>query len=261
MYFKLIGISFQGRMQFRADFFTGLVGVLVLNAFTLAMIGVILGRFQNLNGWTLWEIVFLFGLWSTAHSIYSMLFWHVPDLENFIIDGTFDRFMVRPISPFLQFIGHEINYVGFGDVVVGVTTLALSISHLNLNWSGWHWPFLILVILSGALIEFSIQVSLCSVAFWTGRSASIVFTVNRFSWLVQQYPVDMFGRWFRIFVTSFVPVAFMNYYPALVLLGRVSPGQPWAWLSFISPLVGLALLGVASLIWRTGIRRYSSTGS
>ncbi len=261
MYFKLIGISFQGRMQFRADFFTGLIGVLVLNAFTLAMIGVILGRFQNLNGWTIWEIVFLYGLWTLAHSVYSLLFWHMADLENYIVDGTFDRFMVRPISPFLQFIGLEINYVGFADVVVGAAAVSLALGHLGLLWSVWKWPFLVMVVLAGALIEFSIQLGIASIAFWTGRSASASFTINRFSWLVQQYPVDMFGRLFRIFVTGFVPVAFMNYYPALLLLGKVTPGAPWGWLSFISPLVGLALLGITSVVWRTGIRRYSSTGS
>jgi ABC-2 type transport system permease protein len=71
----------------------------------------------------------------------------------------------------------------------------------------------------------------------------------------------MFCRWFRVFVTAVVPVAFINYYPSLLLLGKIQPNQPWAWLGFASPLVALLLLLFGGFMWRKGIRAYSSTGN
>jgi ABC-2 type transport system permease protein len=109
MYFKLIGISFRGRMQFRTDFIVGVISVIVLNVFSLATIGVVLNQFQSLAGWTIWEIVFLYSLWMLGHSLFSLLFWHMDELEFFLIHGTFDMFLIRPISPFLQFMGAQIN--------------------------------------------------------------------------------------------------------------------------------------------------------
>jgi ABC-2 type transport system permease protein len=261
IYFKMISISFQGRMHFRLDFFTGVLGVMILNVINLSLIGVILSRFDHLNGWILWEIVFLYSLWILGHSIYSLLFWHIADLEDYIIDGTFDQFMVRPVSVFLQFIAREVNYVGVADMVVGIAGISLAVTNLGLTWAPWQWLLVIFAVLAGMLIEFGINLALSSVAFWTGRSSSLWFTVFQFSFIIQQYPVDMFGRWFRVFVTAFIPVAFINYYPSLLLLGKIQPGSAWGWLGFASPLVALLLLGFGGWVWRRGIRQYSSTGN
>ncbi len=261
LYRKLIGISFRSRMQFRADFFVGMFSVIVLNAFSLATIGVVLSRFQSLAGWTIWEIVFLYSLWVLGHSLFSLLFWHMEDLEYYIIEGTFDMFLVRPISPFLQFLGREINYTGFADVMVGVVGMVVALANLHLTWDLPHTLYLVVVVLSGTLIEFSITLALACIAFWTGRSASSINTVMQVSFVIQRYPVDMYGRWFQVFVTCLLPVAFINFYPARFLLGKVAPADPWAWLSYLSPLVALLLLWIASRIWKRAIRQYSSTGS
>ncbi len=260
MYFKLIGISFQGRMQFRTDFFVGMISVVVLNIFSLATIGVVLSRFQSLAGWTIWEIVFLYSLWVLGHSLFSLLFWHLEDLEFYLIQGTFDMFLIRPISPFLQLLAREINYTGFADLVVGISGMSIALNNLRLSWNAGQILYVVIIILAGTLIEFSITLALACVAFWSGRSASSINTVMQFSFLIQRYPADMFGRWFRVFVTAVVPVAFMNYYPARLLLGKLTPDDPWNWLSYASPVVALALLGVAAVVWRVALRQYSSAG-
>jgi ABC-2 type transport system permease protein len=71
----------------------------------------------------------------------------------------------------------------------------------------------------------------------------------------------MFGNAFRVIVTGLIPVAFMNYYPALVLLDKVNYASPGWPLSYMSPLVALLLVGIVSFIWQRGLHRYSSSGS
>ena len=56
-------------------------------------------------------------------------------------------------------------------------------------------------------------------------------------------------------------MAFLNYYPARWLLGKIQPGDPGYALSFLSPLVALILLAVAGWVWKKGITRYTGTGS
>ena len=260
MYFKLLGISLRSRMQFRTDFFVGMISVVLLNVFSLATIGVVLNQFQSLAGWSIWEIVFLYSLWMLGHSLFSLLFWHMEDLEFYLIQGTFDMFLVRPISPFLQFLGREINYTGVADLLVGVAGMAVALGQLNIHWNAAQAGYLVVVILAGCLIEFSITLCLACIAFWTGRSASSINTVMQVSFVIQRYPVDMYGTWFRVFATCVVPVAFINYYPARLLLGKVTPGDPWGWLSYLSPAVALALLYLASRVWKRAIRQYSSAG-
>ena len=47
--------------------------------------------------------------------------------------------------------------------------------------------------------------------------------------------------------------------PALMLLGKLDPGSPSAWLGYISPVVALLLSVIASVVWHLALRRYSSS--
>jgi ABC-2 type transport system permease protein len=76
-----------------------------------------------------------------------------------------------------------------------------------------------------------------------------------------QYPPTVFGQDLLRGVVFVVPLAFVNWLPALYVLGRPVPlGLP-QWTAFLSPLVALALFLPASLAWRAGLRSYRSTGS
>ena len=62
-------------------------------------------------------------------------------------------------------------------------------------------------------------------------------------------------------LTFAVPVAFVNWYPALFVLDRPDPfGLPSA-LQLASPVAAAVLCLLASLAWRAGLRSYRSTGS
>jgi ABC-2 type transport system permease protein len=60
----------------------------------------------------------------------------------------------------------------------------------------------------------TITLALAYIAFWTERSASSINTAMQANFVIQRYPVEVYGSWFRIFMTCILPVAFINYYPA-----------------------------------------------
>ena len=72
-------------------------------------------------------------------------------------------------------------------------------------------------------------------------------------------PVIESLRLFRVIVTGLIPVAFMNYYPALILLGKIDQNNA-SWLGYLSPMVALILVGITSIAWHLALRRYSSSG-
>ena len=261
LYFRLIQISLLSRMQYRANFIAGILGLIVWNVINLGLIGVLVSRFTNLNNWTLWELVFLYCLWILGHSLYSLFFSHTRQLEDYLIEGTFDQFLLRPASPLIQFLGRELQYIEIADALIGLTGVSLAYAQLGLHWDGWKWGFFIIVIISGAIIELTINLLIACSAFWTGRSQGSFIILSQFYSLVHQFPVDIFGKAFRVIVTGLIPVAFMNYYPALMLLDKLDRESPWWWLGYISPVVALLLVGIASGVWRLALRRYSSSGS
>lgn len=260
LYFRLIRIAIQARMQYRADFFTGLIGVIVMNVTTVTLIGILVSRFSHLNGWSLWEVVFLYCLWLLGHSLYSLFFWHIRALEDYLVEGTFDQFLVRPASPFVLFLGREVQYLGVADAIFGITGLSLAYTNLGLHWTGIQWLFFGFAIIAGTLIETTLTLMIACISFWTGRSRRANNLLMQINTMVQYYPMDIFGYVFRVIVTGFIPVAFMNYYPALMLLDKLDrAGSVW-WLAYMSPVVALMLVGITSLVWHAALRRYSSSG-
>lgn len=261
LYFRLIQISMLSRMQYRANFIVGILGLLFWNVINLGLLGVLVTQFTSLKSWTLWELVFLYGLWILAHSLYALFFSHTGELENYLIEGSFDQFLLRPASPLIQLLGREFQHTEIADALIGLTCTSLAYVQLDLHWDGWKWGFFLVAVISGAAIEFAINSLVACTGFWTGRSRGTTFIVNQFYGLVQQYPVDIFGKAFRLIVTGLIPVAFMNYYPALFLLDKMNYARPGWVLSYLSPLVALLLVGILSIVWRLGLNRYSSSGS
>lgn len=261
LYFRLIQISLLARMQYRANFIVGLLGVIVWNVVNLGLIGVLVTQFTSLNNWTVWEMVFLYCLWILGHSLYSLFFSHTRQLEEYLIEGTFDQFLLRPASPLIQLLGRELQYTEIADVLIGVTGISLAYARLGLHWDIWKWSFFVVAVISGALIVWTMDLLIACSAFWTGRSRGTFIIVSPFYNLVHQYPVDIFGNAFRVIVTSLIPVAFINYYPALFLLDKVNYGNPGWWLSYLSPIVALMLIGIVSIVWQFALKQYTSSGS
>jgi ABC-2 type transport system permease protein len=260
LYFRLIRVAVQARLQYRADFLTGILGVIVMNVTTLGLIGILVTRFRHLNGWSLWEVVFLYCLWMLGHSLYSLFFWHIRALEDYLVQGTFDQFLLRPASPFVLFLGREIQYLGVADATFGIAGLSLAYANLDLHWTGAQWSFFGAAIIAGTLIETTLTLMIACISFWTGRSRRANNLLMQINVMVQYYPMDIFGYVFRVIVTGFIPVAFMNYYPTLMLLDKLDHAGSFWWLAYMSPLVALLLVFLNAAVWRLALSRYSSSG-
>jgi ABC-2 type transport system permease protein len=75
-----------------------------------------------------------------------------------------------------------------------------------------------------------------------------------------QYPVSIYGWAVQLLLTFAIPVAFINYYPAGLLLDRPEYAQVQP-LVYAAPLVGAALFALSLYVWRRGLRLYNGAGS
>lgn len=258
LYGQLLRAAVLSKVQYKADFFVGMASVFILNAVNLSLIGILVYNFHTLGDWGMWDLLFLYSFWMLSRGLYNVFFWHLSDFEEMIVSGSFDAYLVRPASPFLQFIGKDISYTGAGDFLVGLLGFILAAAQLGLRWHMGQWVYFVICVLSGALIQVAVNWIGASLCFWTTRSGAALSIAQRFIVLMQQYPVNIFGRYFQVFVTCFLPVAFINYYPSVVLLHKAEHIQPW---QYGAPAVSAAMLCLAAFIWCRGVKRYAGTGS
>lgn len=259
IYGKLATMALKGKMQYRMDFFAGLAGVFILNGMNIASLGVLTYRFETLGGWDMGELLFLYSLFMICRSVYSTFLQHVEALEEEIAQGTLDRFLTRPVSPLLQLIGQDVQYIGVADFLFGLACFYTSISLIRPAWGIVDIVWLVAFLVSGVIIETSISLLCASVAFKAVRANVLRDIVMRTKVITQQYPITIFGNAFRVLVTGFVPIAFINYYPAVFLL-RKETTAPF-WLSGLSPVVATLLAALALTVWNRGLASYSSTGN
>ena len=99
--------------------------------------------------------------------------------------------------------------------------------------------------------------------FWTlGETSELQNILTYGGAAALTYPVSIYTTWFRRVLTYGVPLAFVNYFPALAALGRTR-GRGLAGLHAVAVAAGVrrgcSLFGMAC--FTRGLRRYESTGS
>ena len=129
------------------------------------------------------------------------------------------------------------------------------------DWTPARLVVTVSMVISGAAVFFGLFVGFSCIQFWTSDATEFANAFTYGGATVTQYPLSIFPREVMVALTFVIPVAFVNWYPALFVLGRADPfGMP-AWLQFASPLAAIATVGASLLAWRTGVRHYTSTGS
>ena len=117
------------------------------------------------------------------------------------------------------------------------------------------------MVLSGGGVFFGLFVAFSCIQFVTKDATEFANAFTYGGAILTQYPLTIFPKELMRSLTFVVPVAFVNWYPCLYLLGRDDPfGMP-SWLQLFSPVAAASMVGAALLVWRAGVHRYTSTGS
>jgi ABC-2 type transport system permease protein len=261
LYVRLIAARVRGQMQYRVSFVLALLGSLSTTAIEFGAILVLFSRIQLMAGWRLWEIALLYAIAETSFASAELVGSALDDFQVRIAQGTFDRVLIRPRGAFIQVLAEDLALRRLGRVAQGAIVLAAAARNAGISWSPDKVLVLVMALVCGIAIFFSIFVLAASFCFWTieGKEATHVFSYGGVT--LVDYPIDIYADWLKRFVTFVLPLAFVSYYPALYVLDRADPlGLPF-WLRLLSPAAAVALSCLAMFAWSQGVRHYQSTGS
>src|SRR5258708_1126139 len=114
---------------------------------------IIIDRFHSLNGWEFPQIAFIYGLGLISHGIMVVFFINTWHIDNMVIQGTFDRLLLRPMNVFFQLVASYVNFIGLIDLIPA-TVIFIYASHLvSMDWSFLNILKLLLIISGGVLIR------------------------------------------------------------------------------------------------------------
>ncbi|HYI25685.1 MAG TPA: ABC-2 family transporter protein [Thermomicrobiales bacterium] len=255
--FKLQFMQLRSTVEYAADFWIGIVGAMLMQASGLVFISALFSQIPQVAGWTVWNIVLLYGLAMLPKGL-TELFCDGPwTLRMKVNSGEFDRVLVRPISPALQSATAIVSIHGLGQVILGIIMLWLGMTRSDAPLHWWTVPFLLVVVLCSAVMIGALNFAINLTGFWEPSAQSALPTMLALSIDFAKFPLDIYNGIIRTAVTVFIPYAFISYFPALVLLDRDSD---WKWLGWCTPLAMLWVLFVTNWLWSKALNRYQGVG-
>ncbi len=261
IYLLLAGTWLRSAAQYPASMVMLVVTQMVLTSLDLAAILVMFSRTSRLGGFSLAEVMFLYGTAITAFSVADLLLGTVERLGEHIRNGTLDALLVRPVSPLVQIATEDFSPRRLGKLVPAVIVLSLSLPRLGVHWTAGRVAMVPLMIVGGTWIFAALWVLTAAWQFAVVDGRQAMNSITYGGGYLTPYPLSLFGRDAMRVLTWVIPLAFVNWQPALYVLDRPDPlGLPEPF-RFAAPLVAAMLSMVAALAWRAGLRRYRSTGS
>ena len=261
LYFKFIDISLRSQMQYRASLIMLTIGNFIVTAIEFITIVVLFYRFGSIRGWQLAEVAMFYGVINVSYALSEAFGRGFDMFAQQVISGEFDRVLLRPRSTELQVLAHDFLLLRFGRLLQGLVILIWASSNIGINWDMAKTALVISSVLSGVLIFTGLLIMQAAMCFWSTQSLEIMNSFTYGGIDATQWPLPILNRWFaRVFIFV-IPLAFVNYFPLLAILGKTDVLHFPPWLQWVSPLVGILFFMISLLIWRFGVRHYRSTGN
>ncbi|MFD0026181.1 ABC transporter permease [Streptomyces sp. NPDC058382] len=251
----------RSTMAYRASFVMTAVGNFVATAFDFVAILLMFSHVDVLGGYTLPEIALLYGASGTAFGLADLVMGSMDRLGRRVRDGTLDTLLVRPVPVLAQVAADRFALRRLGRITQGLLVLGYALLTLDIEWTVSKVAMMPLMLLSGAAIFAAVFAAGAGFQFFAQDAAEVQSSFTYGGSTMLQYPPTVFAKDLVRGVTFVVPLAFVNWLPALYVLGREYPlGLPH-WVAFLPPLVAVVCWAAAGLAWRAGLRAYRSTGS
>lgn len=260
IWWAMLTAAFRSEAQYRANFVIQLLGGALFQGVGLILAWLIVSRFHSLGGWSAAEVGFVYGLRLAAHGLWVLPMGQLLNIEVLVRQGHFDRFLIRPTGTLVQVVTHKVNIAAAGDLVSGLLLLSLTGQQVLVNATPYGVAYLGLAVVGGAMTEGAIQLAIASLTFRHLETRTLRTTADSVFNTFGGYPLHAFGSTTRLLLTFVLPVAFVGYLPATVLIGRTGDLYIPAGLAYGAPLVGLLLFCVALIFWHRQVRAYQSVG-
>lgn len=244
-------------MEYKSDFLIGILGFLTNQFFNIMFIWIIFSQIPSLLGWSVEEIVFIYGFSLLPKGLDHLLFDNLWSIGYFTVrKGDFDKYLTRPINTYFHVLVEKLQIDALGELIMGLALIIITVPSVGIDWSFIKVIIGLFSVVSATFIYVGLKTITAAIAFWVKRSGHVMnmfYMMNDFS----KYPVSIYNAGVRFIITYVVPFAFTAYYPALYLLTGENP----LFNVGLSVVFAVILMIIGILVWNKGLKAYESAGS
>jgi len=212
-------------------------------------------KIPAIQGWNFGDLVLLLSF-GQAYFYLSWIFYdmNLQQLPIKIIRGDLDKMLLKPVN--VKFLA-SFEKIAIPQILVMISTVTpLFIYGLRLQTSLTITDcFFALIVLGLGIINFYfISLGITALAFFIGDVESIRFFVLHTPTNLNRVPLNIFPQLLQYALTFILPIAFLAFYPTMVIKGRLSP---FTLLNIELGLIYLSYL-FSRWMWKIGLKNYTS---
>ena len=256
IYRKILVQDLKTKMSYRADFIISTIGMIMVNLSGFITFLILFRNFPTINGWDYYHMLFLYGFSLVALTPVQCFFDNNWNLRFMVTSGDFIKYCFRPVNVFFYFMSEVFDVKGLGQLAFGIGTLIYAWAHIGIPVTALTIGKLIVFLLTASLFMIALMNAAAATCFWIRNSGYVMVIMFRFKDFAK-YPSSIFSGIFKFLFTFIIPIAFIAYYPSLVILDPDNVPL----LSWLSPFIGIAFFFVSYKIWMHGAMKYNGTGS
>lgn len=256
LYLKYLSIQIKSNMEYKKDFIFSIISQILSSIFAFITIVLLFNKFGNIEGYKFKEILICFVISYAGFALAECFFRGFDHFDRFLANGEFDRMLVRPRNILLQIIGGKVELSKFGRAGVGLVILIILLV-TNSELLKFDKLITIMLMIIGTIIVYACLFILkAGITFFTTQSLEIMNIFTDGGRDLSQYPLDIYHKVIKVIFTFVIPLAFVNYYPLLYIIGRTDNK-----LYILSPLLTIFFIIPCYIIWKIGLKKYKSIGS
>ena len=175
---------------------------------------------------------------------------------RYVINGSFDRYMLRPMNVFFQVVSEKLQPDALGELLIGFTLVGISLGKGIVIVDFAHVVLFIVSVIAGAIIYTSIKLFFATIAFWvkiSGPFLQVAYDMAQFA----KYPTEIYAKPIKVIITWIIPFAFVAYLPTSYFL---MADKSWL-VIVVECVIALVFWVVAYSFFNYGISKYESAGN
>ena len=175
LYKVFIAQFFKSLVQSKADFLIGLCGFFFTQITGIAFLYLVFEQIPVLEDWSLDQLIFIYGFAQIPRGIDHLLtdnIWMVA--WWYVVNGKFDRYMLRPMNLFLQVIFEKLQPDALGELLVGIILIVISLTKGIVIVDALHVLCFVISMIAGAVIYTAVKLLFASFAFWMKVSGPVL---------------------------------------------------------------------------------------
>ena len=257
LYFKLLKMHLLAVMEYKGWWLMCVQTIVVCVSDILSTF-LLFDRFGAIGRWSTAHIVMIYSFAVTSFGLaesfcrgFDYFPWHM------LRTGDFDRLLLRPMRLSVQVAGSVFHLHRLMRSLTGLVLLLWAWHRLQIAYTPINLLILLMALAGGMILYMGVFIFSSGIAFYTVRALDWIFIFTNASYQITRIPAEYMAPVLKHIFTFFMPMLVISYYPTAVLCGYESRSG----LAFLSIPAGMLFCLFSLIIWRIGVRHYTSTGS